>query len=164
MDRMQVELVVLQPASGVGHEELIDRLLELDHEGIIELFNLTSLVKNPSGKLIMEEVSEAIEVETDLLKAMRVGGVTLYMSVLKTILTGALQNTTGEEEVFVMDIDLSNENLKDLTRQIPHGGKLLMALMQGSSLEALNANAAQHIAQLHRFALSVKVPAKGNDA
>jgi len=158
MDKNQVELVVIRPKADIGHEEVIDRLIELDHEGAIELYNLTSLVKDESGELMMEEVSEVIEAETDLLKAMRVGGLSLYITILKSILAEALQAAQEKETVSVLDIDLSNENFKDLAQQVPRGGKLLMALMQGPSIEIVRERLPQLISRIHRFALSVEAP------
>jgi hypothetical protein len=106
----------------------------------------------------MEEVSDVIEAETDLLKAMLVGGLSLYITILKSILTEALQVAQEKETVSVVDIDLSNENFKDLAQQVPRGGKLLMALMQGSSIETVRERLPQLISRINRFALSVEDP------
>jgi uncharacterized membrane protein len=160
---MPVELLVANLGPQVSSDAAVQRLIELNRSGIVELISMVVLAKGEKGKVTFRNTPDLRQEEGPILGTL--AGITLGLFAGITGLLGEGDAGVASKYVagHIVGVGMSAAHLKQLAQELSPGTSAILALIGHEFVELTIRELRSLVSGVRCFTLEAEVPGQTGD-
>jgi uncharacterized membrane protein len=151
-----VELMVTTLDAKVEADDALNRLIELNRSGAIELISARVLAKDEKGKIQVRDAPDLLKAEAPLVGALAGSTLGLFAGIAG-VLAGAMAGAVlGLAVGQAANVGASNRHLEELAEELTPGTSALLALVEEEAVETVVRELYSLVSGVRRFVLETE--------